>query len=330
MTDSLLQPFKLKHLHLKNRIITTSHEPAYNEDGFPKDRYIAYHLERAKGGIAMTMTAGSAVVSKDSPPSFDNIHAYKDEVVPWVKKLTKVIHDQDCKIMIQLTHLGRRTSWSKGDWLPSISSGKHREPAHKAFPKVAESWDIERVIKEYGDAAERMKEGGMDGVELEGQGHLTGQFLSPLTNELETEYGGSFQNRLRFTLDVLSEIRKKVGNNFILGIRSVFDEVQEGGITKTEGFKIAKILSESGLIDYLNINRGRIHTDPILTKQIPIQGMKSAPHLDFAGEIKKEITPDKGNSWDVTLQDGLEDEEEWDEDHALDQVMNDMVKTANR
>jgi 2,4-dienoyl-CoA reductase-like NADH-dependent reductase (Old Yellow Enzyme family)/thioredoxin reductase len=289
MTDSLLQPFQLKHLHLKNRIITTSHEPAYNEDGFPKDRYIAYHLERAKGGIAMTMTAGSAVVSKDSPPSFNNIHAYKDDVVPWVKKLTKVIHDQDCKIMIQLTHLGRRTSWSKGDWLPSISSGKHREPAHKAFPKVAESWDIERVIKEYGDAAERMKEGGMDGVELEGQGHLTGQFLSPLTNELKTEYGGSFQNRLRFTLDVLSEIRKKVGQDFILGIRCVFDEVEKGGITKLEGFKIAKILSESGLVDYLNINRGRIHTDPILTKHIPIQGMKSAPHLEFAGEIKKVV-----------------------------------------
>ena len=289
MTDSLLQPFQLKHLNLKNRILTTSHEPAYNEDGFPKDRYIAYHLERAKGGIAMTMTAGSAVVSKDSPPSFDNIHAYKDEVVPWIKELTKVIHDQDCAIMIQLTHLGRRTSWNKGDWLPSISSGKHREPAHKAFPKVAESWDIQRIIKEFGDAAERMKEGGMDGVELEGQGHLIGQFLSPLTNELENEYGGSLENRLRFTLDILSEIRKKVGKNFILGIRSVFDEVQAGGITKTDGFKIAKILSESGLIDYLNINRGRIHTDPILTKQIPIQGMKSAPHLDFAGEIKKEI-----------------------------------------
>ena len=66
MTDPLLQPFDLKHLHLKNRIITTSHEPSYNEEGFPKERYLAYHLERAKGGIAMTMTAGSSVVSKDS------------------------------------------------------------------------------------------------------------------------------------------------------------------------------------------------------------------------------------------------------------------------
>ena len=289
MADPLIQTFQLKHLHLKNRIITTSHEPAYNEGGFPKDRYIAYHLERARGGIAMTMTAGSAVVSKDSPPSFDNIQAYKDEVVPWIKKLTDTIHDQDCKIMIQLTHLGRRTSWSKGDWLPSLSSGKHREPAHKAFPKVMESWDIERIIKEYGDAAERMKLGGMDGVELEGQGHLIGQFLSPLTNELNSEYGGSLENRLRFTIEVLSDIRKKVGQDFIVGIRCVFDEVEEGGITKSEGLKIAKILSDSGLVDYLNVNKGRIHTDPILTKHIPIQGMKSAPHLEFAGEIKRVI-----------------------------------------
>ena len=289
MNDPLLQSFQLKHLKLKNRIITTSHEPAYNENGMPKDRYIAYHLERAKGGIAMTMTAGSAVVSKDSPPSFDNIHAFKDEVVPWVKKLTDTIHDQDCAVMIQLTHLGRRTSWNKGDWLPSISSGKHREPAHRAFPKLVESWDIERVIKEYGDAAERMKEGGMDGIELEAQGHLIGQFLSPLTNELDLKYGGSFENRLRFTFDVLSEIRKKVGEKFIVGIRCVFDEVQDNGISSAEGFKIAKLLSASGKIDYLNINRGRIHTDPLLTKHIPIQGMKSAPHLDFAGSIKKEI-----------------------------------------
>ena len=69
----------------------------------------------------------------------------------------------------------------------------------------------------------------------------------------------------------------------------IFDEVEKGGITKSDGLKIAKILSDSGLIDYLNINRGRIHTDPILTKHIPIQGMKSAPHLEFAGEIKKEV-----------------------------------------
>lgn len=74
--DPLLQPYKLKHLTLRNRIMTTSHEPAYSEDGLPKERYRAYHVARAKGGIALTMTAGSASVSRDSPPVFSNVLAY--------------------------------------------------------------------------------------------------------------------------------------------------------------------------------------------------------------------------------------------------------------
>ena len=108
-SDPLLQPYRLKHLTLKNRIMTTSHEPAYPEDGMPKDKYRAYHVERAKGGIAMTMTAGSAAVSKDSPPVFNNVLAYRDEVVGWLKKLTDEVHEHGCAVMIQLTHLGRRT-----------------------------------------------------------------------------------------------------------------------------------------------------------------------------------------------------------------------------
>jgi len=135
--DPLLQPFTLKHLTLKNRIMTTSHEPAYGVDGMPADRYRAYHEERAKAGVAMVMTAGSAVVSKDSPPVFNNILAYKDEVVPWVRNLTDACHAHGCAVMIQLTHLGRRSIWNNGDWLPSVSSSQHREPAHKAFPKLA-------------------------------------------------------------------------------------------------------------------------------------------------------------------------------------------------
>ena len=79
-SDPLLQPYQLKHLTLKNRIMITSHEPAYPEDGMPKERYRAYHVERAKAGVALTMTAGSASVARDSPPVFNNILAWKDEV----------------------------------------------------------------------------------------------------------------------------------------------------------------------------------------------------------------------------------------------------------
>ena len=285
-SDPLLQPFQLKHLTLRNRIMVTSHEPAYPEDGMPKERYRAYTVERAKGGVALTMTAGSAAVSRDSPPVFNNLLAYKDEIVPWVRQMTDAVHEQGAAIMIQLTHLGRRTRWDKGDWLPVVAPSHHREAAHRAFPKKMEDWDIERIVKDFADAAERMKAGGMDGLEVEAYGHLIDQFVSPLTNELDGPYGGSLDNRMRFCLDVFAAMRKRVGEDFILGVRYTADERLPGGTGKADGVEISKRLKDSGLIDYLNVIRGHIDTDPGLTDVIPIQGMASAPHLDFAGEIR--------------------------------------------
>ncbi|SDB48833.1 hypothetical protein SAMN03159422_01734 [Agrobacterium fabrum] len=284
--DPLLQPYQLKHLTLRNRIIVTSHEPAYPEDGMPKGRYRAYTVERAKGGVALTMTAGSAAVSRDSPPVFNNLLAYKDEIVPWIREMTDAVHEQGAAIMIQLTHLGRRTRWDKGDWLPVLAPSHQREAAHRAFPKKIEDWDIERVIKDFADTAERMKAGGMDGVELEAYGHLIDQFVSPLTNELDGPYGGSLDNRRRFCLDVFKAMRERVGDDFILGVRYTADECLKGGTGKAEGLEISRRLRDSGLIDYLNVIRGHIDTDPGLTDVIPIQGMANAPHLDFAGEIR--------------------------------------------
>ncbi|EPL16148.1 NADH:flavin oxidoreductase [Pseudomonas sp. CF161] len=284
--DPLLQPYRLKHLTLRNRIITTSHEPAYPEEGMPKKLYRAYHVERAKAGVAMTMTAGSAAISRDSPPVFNNILAYKDEVVGWMKDLTDECHEHGAAVMIQLTHLGRRTRWDKGDWLPVVSSSHNQEPAHRAFPKKLEIWDIERIVRDYADAAERMQAAGLDGIELQAYGHLMDQFWSPLTNELEGAYGGSLHNRLRFTFEVLRAIRQRVGSEFIVGIRYTGDEVLAGGLEKEEGLHISQLLKDSGMVDFLNVIRGNIATDAGLTDIIPIQGMRNAPHLDFAGEIR--------------------------------------------
>lgn len=284
--DPLLQPYRLKHLTLRNRIIVTAHEPAYPEDGMPKGRYRAYHVERAKGGVALTMTAGSAAVSRDSPPVFNNILAWQDEVVKWTRELSDAVHEAGSAIMIQLTHLGRRTRWDKGDWLPVVSPSHQREAAHRAFPKKLEDWDIARIIRDYGDAAERMQAGGMDGIELEAYGHLMDQFWSPATNTLDAPYGGSLDNRLRFTFEVLDEIRKRVGPDFIVGIRYTGDELMEGGLTREDGLEISRRLRDSGLVDFLNVVRGHIDTDAGLTDVIPIQGMASAPHLDFAGEVR--------------------------------------------
>lgn len=284
--DPLLQTYQLKHLTLKNRVMSTSHEPAYSEDGLPKTRYRLYHAEKAKGGMALTMTAGSAIVSRDSPAAFGNLQAYRDEIVPWLRELADDCHQHDCKVMIQLTHLGRRTGWNKADWLPVLAPSPVREPAHRAFPKTMEDWDIERIIADYASAAQRMQEAGLDGIEFESYGHLMDGFWSPATNHRDDEYGGSLDNRLRFTWRVLDAVRAAVGQKFIVGIRMVADEDFSAGLSKEEGIEIARRLADSGKLDFLNIIRGTIETDAALTKVIPITGMRSSPHLDFAGEVR--------------------------------------------
>jgi len=286
INDPLLQPYRLKHLTLKNRILSTAHEPAYSEDGMPKARYRLYHAEKARGGIALTMTAGSAIVAADSPPAFGNLHLYKDEIVPWLGEMADACHEHGAAIMMQITHLGRRTNWNKADWLPVLAPSPLREPAHRAFPKEMEDWDFARIISAYADAAERLRAGGFDGLELECYGHLMDGFWSPLTNKRTDEWGGSLDNRLRFTFRVLEAVRKRVGPQFIVGARLVADEDQAQGLSRVEGLEICKRIIATGNVDFLNIIRGHIEHDAPLQKVIPIGGMASAPHLDFSGEVR--------------------------------------------
>ncbi len=287
-TDPLLQPYRLKHLELRNRVFSSAHEPAYSEDGMPKARYRLYHEEKAKGGLALTMTAGTAIVSADSPPAFGNLHAYDDAIVPWIRELTDAVHSHGAAAMIQISHLGRRTGWGQDDWLPVVSSSAVREPAHRTIPKPAEDWDIERIIADFADAAERMQAGGMDGIELEAYGHLLDQFWSPTVNHRDDEYGGSLDNRLKVPFAVFRAIRERVGPDYIVGVRTAVDEQLDGGIDAVTGVEIVRRLHAEGLIDFVNVIRGHIESDAALVNVIPIHGMPSAPHLDFSGEVRRQ------------------------------------------
>ena len=177
--DPLLQPFQLRHLTLRNRIMSPAHEPAYAEDGKPKLRYQLYQEEKAKGGIALSMFGGSTNVAPDSPPIFGQLYAGDDDIIPWFQQLADRMHAHGTATMVQLTHLGRRTVWDDGDWLPTISASSVREPAHRSFPKEMEEADIRRVVRAFAEAARRCREGGLDGLEVEAYGHLIDQFWSP-------------------------------------------------------------------------------------------------------------------------------------------------------
>ncbi|WP_299050615.1 NADH:flavin oxidoreductase [uncultured Nocardioides sp.] len=288
LADPLLQPFTLGHLELRNRVVSASHEPAYTEDGMPKERYRRYHVEKARGGVGLTMIGGSAVVSPDSPPAFGNIEVHRDEVVGWLRALADEVHDAGAAVMIQLTHLGRRSSNFSGDWLPLVYPSGQREPAHRSFPKVAEAWDVDRIVGHYVAAARRCRDAGLDGIELEAYGHLLDGFLSAATNDRDDAYGGDADRRRAFGLRVVREVRAAVGGDFLIGLRMSMDECLVGGIDLDEAVETVRLMSAEG-VDVLSVIRGTIDSDATLAKVIPSMGGRSAPHLAFAGEVRARV-----------------------------------------
>jgi 2,4-dienoyl-CoA reductase-like NADH-dependent reductase (Old Yellow Enzyme family) len=288
-TDPLLQPFQLKHLTLKNRILSTSHEPSYAEDAKPKLRYQLYHEEKAKGGVALTMFGGSANIAPDSPAAFGQIYVGDDDIIPYFQQMAERIHRHGAALMCQITHMGRRTYWDTENWLPVIAPSPLREPAHRAIPKEMEHSDIQRVIQAYGAAARRCKEGGLDGVEIEAYGHLFDSFWTPLVNQRADEYGGDFEKRMRFSLEALAEIRKQVGDDFIVGIRMSGDESTPGGLTQADCIAIMKRLAATGMLDFINVIKGWIATDEALSHVIPNMGTPAGPHLPLIAKIREEI-----------------------------------------
>ena len=286
-SDPLLQSFKLKHLTLKNRVMSTSHEPAYSEDGLPKERYQRYHEEKAKGGIGLTMFGGGTLVAPDTPAAYGNLYAGDDQIVPHFRELARRVHAHGAATMCQITHLGRRTSNYAGNWLPVIAPSAVREPAHRAFPKAMEDWDIKRIVSAYGAAAARCREGDLDGIEVFANGHLLDSFWTPAVNRRTDAYGGSLENRMRFSIEVLEEIRRQVGDDYIVGIRMMFDEALDGGLQFDEGMQIGETLANTGMIDFFNINRGHCATSVGLANLIPNMGTPQAPHLKFAGEVRR-------------------------------------------
>ena len=292
MTDvsPLLTPLKIGNLLIRNRIMSTSHAPAYADHGMPGERYQLYHLEKAKGGLGLTSFGGSASVSPDSPSTpWAQLNVATDTIVPHFQEFSDRIHKEGAALMCQLTHMGRRTRWDVENWFPTVSSSPVREPSHRSFPKAMEDWDIRRVVRDFGQAARRCQDGGLDGIELLAHGHLLDQFWSPAVNHRTDAYGGSLENRMRFSLEVLEEVRRQVGGDYIVGIRLSGDEMLDGGLTPEECMVIGRRLADSGMISYFNVNCAYIETDRGLGILIPNMSRPVAPYLYLPSAYRQEF-----------------------------------------
>lgn len=287
--DPLLQPFQIKNLTLKNRVTSTPHAPAYPENGKPTLRYQLYHEEKAKGGIGMTMFGGSSFVASDTPSVFGQIDVSTDDIIPYFQQFSERIHQHKCGLICQISHLGRRTTWNAGNWMPVVAPSRVREPSHRAFPREMDKHDIKRIIAAYAAAAVRCKEGGLDGTEILLHGHLPEQFQSPATNFRSDEYGGSLENRMRFTMELLDSVRAAVGDDFIVGVRIGANEEFKEGYGLSEGIEAAQMVAERKLADYMTVNFGHIESHYSLALQIPGMWSPLAPWLGQVAEFRKHV-----------------------------------------
>jgi 2,4-dienoyl-CoA reductase-like NADH-dependent reductase (Old Yellow Enzyme family) len=290
--DPLLSPFRLKHLTLKNRIMSTSHACGLEEEGgMPAETYQRYHEEKARGGLALTMFGGSSYVAQDSTWKSSQLNVGTDRIIPYLQSFADRVHNHDAALMIQITHLGRRGESSTHAWLPTVAPSVVREIGHRSIPREMDRHDIDRIVRAFADAAWRCKEGGLDGLETMVGGHLIGQFLSPLTNQRTDEFGGSVENRCRFGLMVHEAIRQRVGDEFIVGMRYLIDETMAGGLGLEQCLEIARIFEHSGYIDYFNANYGRLDTElTLVTDCMPGMASPMAPWLQFVGAFKREVS----------------------------------------
>lgn len=288
--EALLKPLQIKHLTIRNRVMSTSHAPGYGSEGKPKERYQLYHEEKAKGGIGLTMFGGSSSVAVDSPAApWNQISVADDSVIPFFREFSDRVHRHGAALMIQLTHMGRRTRWDTENWLPTVSASAAREPAHRNTPKEMEDFDFKRIIAGYAAAARRCKEGGLDGFELSAaHGHLIDQFWSPSVNRRTDKYGGSLENRMRFGIEVFEAIRAEVGDNYVIGMRMSGDELIDDGLSHEDCIAIARTYAERGLIDFVNVLGGQARDHLAHAISLPNMSFPVAPFLHLASGIKRE------------------------------------------
>ncbi len=289
--DALLEPFTLKGVTFRNRVMSTSHAPGYGDGGKPGERYQLYHAEKAKGGIGLSMFGGSTTFSVDCPAiEYNQLFAGDDSIVPHLQAFADRMHGHGAKLMCQLVHQGRKVQWDLGPWLPPISASRVREPFHRSYPKEMDAFDIRRVIRDFGQAARRCKEGRLDGFEVQaGFQLLVDSFFTPEANKRTDEYGGSVENRCRFGLEVFEEVRKQVGDDFIVGMRIAGDELLDGGLDHRDMLEIGHIFAESGMVDFFDVVAGLVWDSETSYHSMPTMAIPPAPYLALASSFRREL-----------------------------------------
>lgn len=286
----LFSPLQIRNKTIKNRIASTAHVTVFAENGMPADRERRYYIEKAKGGAGMLICFGSSSVHPTSPAlDWKVVEMFDDRVIPHLQRFSDSMHEYGAVVLAQITHRGRR-GHSNLSWQRLIGPSRVKEPNHREVPGVVRRGEIDVIVKAFGDAALRLKQGGFDGVELSAAHcHLIDQFWGAHVNLREDEFGGDLENRMRFGFMVIERVRQAVGDDFIVGIRITGDDFVEGGLNNDLMCDIAKRLSDHGMLDYFNVIGGSGETLPAEAACVPSMNFPLACFRHLSGKIREVV-----------------------------------------
>ncbi|HMA84108.1 MAG TPA: NADH:flavin oxidoreductase, partial [Desulfosalsimonadaceae bacterium] len=255
MQDPLFEPITINRLDVKNRIYLPAMHLNMADNFEVTDQLVAFYERRAQGGAGM-ITVGFATVDEMSGNTL-NIGAHKDDFIPGLKRLASAINDNGARSCVQLNHSGRYNFSFFLDGKQPVAPSPIASRLTKETPRELSIEEIKGIIDSFAQAAGRVKAAGFDAVEvLSGTGYLISEFLSPLTNKREDEYGGSFENRIRFGIEIMQAIKQTVGADYPLIVRMNGNDFMSGGQGRDELREYAKALVSEAGVDALCINVG--------------------------------------------------------------------------
>jgi mycofactocin system FadH/OYE family oxidoreductase 2 len=285
----LFSPLKIGTLTVRNRIMQTAHVKLFAYNAVDSQRNVEYQAARAKGGAGLLIT-GNRVVHPTSTTGFPRVAwAYLPEALEADRRLTDAVHEHDAAIFAQLNHFGLNASSDSADdyrvlWGPSAV----KSPAYGETPKAMEREDIREVVDWWGRSAELTREGGFDGTEVHiSHSYLLHQFLSPLYNKREDEYGGSFENRLRFAREVIEEVRRRAGADWVVGVRISLTDFIPGALDVEDAVRVAQMLEADGRIDFVNVTAAGYHK---IFKAIEPSDAPDGYLVDLAAQVKAAVS----------------------------------------
>ena len=253
-----------------------------DSNGIPTEFLVDYLVERAKGGVGLMIMGGTSV-TKESTLVEHVMANINDEIIPVYQKISMLVHQYNTLILDQLMHVGGQLDSYEGTQIVAPSSIPHE--ICNGMPLELTMDEINRIVNEFGLAAIRAEKGGLDGVELKcDQGFLIHQFLSPFYNRRTDKYGGSYENRLRFLLEIIENVRSIVSKEFIVGVRITGDSFSEGDLTIEHAIKIASDLSHSKMVDFIHVNGA---TNSSFYGYLDNHGDASIGNLNYAGLARK-------------------------------------------